>query len=71
MKIIEIPKFFAIAHACWEPAPPKHAKTCCEVSNPFPCVKARIGRHIDSFATAINPKATSSIESFPFNWELL
>ena len=39
MKTVPIPSERAIAQACWPPAPPKHARTCRDVSYPFACVQ--------------------------------
>ena len=61
IKIFDIPREAAIAHACCPPAPPKVAKTCFAVSYPLACVRALIGLHIASLATVINPIATSSV----------
>jgi hypothetical protein len=60
MKTVLIPRERAIAQACCGPAPPNVASTCCVTSYPRICVSARIGRHIASFATWMNPYATSS-----------
>ncbi|KAI9577718.1 hypothetical protein GQX74_010905 [Glossina fuscipes] len=46
-----MPNSRAMAQACCPPAPPKHTKTCFEVSKPRACVKALIGRHMASLAT--------------------
>jgi hypothetical protein len=50
-----------MAQACCPPAPPKQANTWRDVSRHLACVSARIGRHIDSLATRMNPMATSSL----------
>ena len=72
MKTVDIPKDLAIEHACWPPAPPKHASTCRAVSCPLASVRALIGRHMVSLATVIKPMATCStlIGSFlaPSSW---
>lgn len=57
-----MPKALAIAHACCPPAPPKHANTCFDVSNPRASVKTLIGLHIASFAMSIKPIAIASTD---------
>ncbi len=59
-KMVFMPSALASAHACCPPAPPKHASTCVDASKPFICVRARMGRHMASLATRMNPMVMSS-----------
>lgn len=71
MKTVDIPKDWAMEHACWPPAPPKHAKTWLAVLCPLACVKALIGRHMVSLATLIKPMATSCTLKGSFGMSVL